>query len=112
MEATASKKERILFLNDVSMYKCSPHPNILQLLGRSLDTIPMLVLQEYIPNGDLKKYLKSQKNAQQHFLNSDYPLLWSYQLTSGLKHLHENGCVHPWVSRHKYTFFKLNFCLK
>lgn len=49
LEATASSRERVVFLHDAVIYRCGPHPNILALLGRCLDTIPLLLLQEYCP---------------------------------------------------------------
>lgn len=47
LEANSSTKDRILFLNDANYYRFGTHPNILGLLGRSLDTVPMLLIQEY-----------------------------------------------------------------
>lgn len=47
LEASATSRERLLFLNDVVIYKCGNHPNVLKVLGRSLDTVPLLLLQEY-----------------------------------------------------------------
>lgn len=49
LEATASKRERVVFLHDAAIYKCGAHQNILKLFGRCLDTIPLLLLQEYCP---------------------------------------------------------------
>lgn len=49
LEATASSRERVVFLHDASIYRCGKHPNILNLFGRCLDTIPLLLLQEYCP---------------------------------------------------------------
>lgn len=49
LEASASTKDRVLFLHDANIYRCSPHPNVLSLLGRSLSTTPLLLMQEYCP---------------------------------------------------------------
>lgn len=49
LEATATSRERVVFLHDAIIYRCGPHPNILALIGRCLDTIPLLLLQEYCP---------------------------------------------------------------
>lgn len=50
LEATASSRERIVFLHDAVIYRCgTTHPNILQLMGKCLDTIPLLLLQEFCP---------------------------------------------------------------
>lgn len=48
LEATASVRERAAFLHDALIYRI-PHPNILKLLGRSLESIPFLLLQELCP---------------------------------------------------------------
>ena len=49
LEATASSRERVVFLHDATIYRHGAHPNILTLFGRCLDTIPLLLLQEYCP---------------------------------------------------------------
>lgn len=49
LEATASTIERVVFLHDAAIYRCGVHANILRLFGRCLDTIPLLILQEYCP---------------------------------------------------------------
>ncbi|XP_023311897.1 uncharacterized protein LOC108913857 isoform X2 [Anoplophora glabripennis] len=95
LEASASRKERVLFLNDAAIYRCGAHANVLSLIGRCLDTVPLLLLQEYCSQGDLKNYLRSKKENVEQLLSTDYPLLWCCQLTSGLKHLHSNGVTHP-----------------
>lgn len=48
LEATASVRERAAFLHDALIYRDS-HSNILKLLGRSLESIPFLLLQELCP---------------------------------------------------------------
>ncbi|CAH1170022.1 unnamed protein product [Phaedon cochleariae] len=95
LEATSSQKEKILFLQDASIYRCSRHENILTLVGRCLDTVPFLLLQEYCSKGDLKAYLLSNKSHPENVLSTEYPLLWCCQLTSALKHLHDNNITHP-----------------
>ncbi|CAG9854337.1 unnamed protein product [Phyllotreta striolata] len=94
LEATSSQKEKMLFLRDAAIYKCGSHDNILSLIGRSLETVPFLLLQEYCPQGDLKRYLQSNKAEPEKLLSTEYPLLWCCQLTSALKHLHERNIVH------------------
>ncbi|XP_044259276.1 uncharacterized protein LOC123007849 isoform X2 [Tribolium madens] len=95
LEATASKRERVVFLHDASIYRCGPHPNILKLIGRCLDTVPLLLLQEFCPQGDLKNYLRQNKSNAEKLLSTEYPLVWCCQLSSALKFLHENRLSHP-----------------
>nr|CAI5819803.1 unnamed protein product [Callosobruchus analis] len=95
LDATSSQKEKVLFLQDAFIYKCGHHPNILALIGRCLDTVPFLLLQEYCPQGDLKAYLRANKANAEKLLSGEYPLLWCCQLTSALKFLHHNKICHP-----------------
>ncbi|XP_049818372.1 uncharacterized protein LOC109603335 isoform X2 [Aethina tumida] len=96
LEASASSKERVIFLHDATIYRCGSHPNLLSLIGRCLDTIPLLILQEFCPQGDLKKYLRQNKSKSENsILSTEYPLIWCCQLTSALKFLHENNVTHP-----------------
>ncbi|XP_063919861.1 uncharacterized protein LOC135134908 isoform X2 [Zophobas morio] len=95
LEATASSRERVVFLHDATIYRHGAHPNILTLFGRCLDTIPLLLLQEYCPYGDLKNYLRKNKSTAETLLSTEHPLLWCCQLSSALKHLHENRLTHP-----------------
>ncbi|XP_056647700.1 uncharacterized protein LOC130452439 [Diorhabda sublineata] len=94
LEATSSQNEKILFLQNAEIYKIGNHTNILTLVGRSLETVPYLLLQEWCSQGDLKAYLRSQKTDADQFLSTEYPLLWCYQLTSALKYIHEHDIVH------------------
>lgn len=89
LEATATVRERAAFLHDALIYRES-HPNILQLLGRSLESIPFLLLQELCPQGDLKGYLREHGRSSEQQI-----LVWCFQLTSALKHLHVNKLTHP-----------------
>ncbi|KAG5871594.1 hypothetical protein JTB14_010719 [Gonioctena quinquepunctata] len=95
LEATSSQKDKLQFLQEAAIYRCGTHENILTLIGRCLDTVPFLLLQDYCPQGDLKGYLRSKKSNAENFLSSEYPLLWCCQLTSALKHLHDNNVLHP-----------------
>ncbi|XP_017779012.1 PREDICTED: uncharacterized protein LOC108564462 [Nicrophorus vespilloides] len=95
LEATATNRQRIIFLHDASIYKCPSHPNILRLLGRSLENVPLLLLQEHCENGDLKAYLRAQQQSVDQFLTGKLPLLWCKQLTSAVRHLHEHDLIHP-----------------
>lgn len=49
LEATASSQERAAFLNSALVYRCESHPNILRLLGKCVDSVPFLLIQEFCP---------------------------------------------------------------
>lgn len=59
LEATATVRERAAFLHDALIY-LDAHPNILRLLGRSLESIPFLLLQELCPQVR-EKFNKNKK---------------------------------------------------
>ncbi|XP_066148993.1 uncharacterized protein [Euwallacea fornicatus] len=88
LDAASSTRERILFLNDGFFYLAPPHPNILALKGRCLSTSPLLLIHESCNGGDLKSRLRDVGSQ-------DMTLQWCCQLTSALRHLHENGFIHP-----------------
>ncbi|XP_050314355.1 uncharacterized protein LOC126748868 isoform X2 [Anthonomus grandis grandis] len=88
LNAASSSTERLLYLNDALFYLAPAHPNLLQLRGRCLSTVPLLLLQESCSGGDLKARLRAKGTEENG-------LMWCCQLTSALKHLHENGFVHP-----------------
>ncbi|KAL1501350.1 hypothetical protein ABEB36_006685 [Hypothenemus hampei] len=88
LDAASTMQERVLFLNDALFYLAPSHPHILALKGQCLSTVPLLLLQELCTGGDLKARLRSRGDEN----NS---LLWCCQLTSALRHLHDNGFIHP-----------------
>lgn len=47
LDSTSTKEERLRFLEDASLYKYGGHPNVLSLIGRCLETLPLLLIQEY-----------------------------------------------------------------
>lgn len=59
LEASATNTERAVFLHDAAIYRCGSHPNILQLLGRCLESVPLLLLQELYPQVTLQIMLEN-----------------------------------------------------
>lgn len=47
LDCSSTNEEKIQFLEDASFYKYGGHPNILSLIGTCLETIPLLLIQEY-----------------------------------------------------------------
>lgn len=96
LETSASAHEQSLFLHEASMYRLEPsHPNMLQLLGHSLEATPLLLIHEYCIKGDLKKFLLDNSNSANNSLVSNLPLRFCCQLTSALQYLHEHNMPHP-----------------
>jgi tyrosine kinase 2 len=64
LRENATDQDQIKFLNECRVYRESPeHPNILNLIGFSVETMPFLVMLEYFPLGDLKSYLIAMKKC-------------------------------------------------
>ncbi|XP_076263413.1 uncharacterized protein LOC143198196 isoform X4 [Rhynchophorus ferrugineus] len=87
LDAASDARQRVLFLNDASMYLAPEHPSLLSLKGRCVGAAPLLLLQESCPLGDLKARLRNV-GAE------DKALQWCCEVTSALRHLHDHGLVH------------------
>lgn len=46
------------FLDEAQILKTLAHPNILELRGVSSEMDPIYLLMEYLPNGQLSRYLR------------------------------------------------------
>ncbi|XP_030751016.1 uncharacterized protein LOC115878607 isoform X2 [Sitophilus oryzae] len=87
LDAASNARQRVLFLNDASIYLAPEHPNLLALKGRCVGAAPLLLLQEFCSGGDLKARLRSV-GAENKVLQ------WCCEVTSALRHLHDHGLVH------------------
>lgn len=47
LDTSSTDEERHKFLEEALIYKHGGHPNILSLIGRCFDSIPLLIIQEY-----------------------------------------------------------------
>lgn len=94
LETSASAHEQAIFLNEASIYKIESHPNVLKLLGHSLEAAPLLLIQEYCSRGDLKKFLLENSGSANSPAGVNLPLKFSCQLASALQYLHDNNIPH------------------
>ncbi|KAK6177012.1 hypothetical protein SNE40_015204 [Patella caerulea] len=70
------------------------HPNIVQFYGQDKDTetkLPILVM-EYCSSGSLHSFLKEVENR--HGLSDTEFIILLNDITSGLEHLRQHGCIH------------------
>ncbi|XP_019769544.2 uncharacterized protein LOC109544010 isoform X2 [Dendroctonus ponderosae] len=88
LDIASSPRDRLSFLQNALFYLAPEHPNILALKGQCLRSAPLLLLQESCSAGDLKSRLRTVGSE-------DRILQWCFELTSALKHLHENNLIHP-----------------
>ncbi|OXU24143.1 hypothetical protein TSAR_007773 [Trichomalopsis sarcophagae] len=97
-EATA--KEKAWFLGEATPYFKLRHRNILSLFGSCLETDPYLLLFESCPLGDLKGFLRSNRDAEsrQALDKENMPTRIAIEVGAGLRHMHEHGLAHTDLS--------------
>ncbi|XP_072168420.1 uncharacterized protein [Diadema setosum] len=91
---TASPEEQLLFLQEVQPYREVNHPNVLMLLGQCIETIPLLLVLEYAPYGDLKSYLRKNRGSIDDLAQKDIQLRMAHDIISGLLWLHQADFIH------------------
>ena len=64
MTDNSTAEERQLFMDEVRVMKRvsdSESPHILQMIGCVTNTLPPMILLEFVPHGNLKDYLRKLK---------------------------------------------------
>ncbi|XP_038055932.1 tyrosine-protein kinase receptor Tie-1-like [Patiria miniata] len=86
-----------------TMSQIKPHPNVVGLIGACIHKAVLYIALEYLPNGNLRDYLRSTRPQQQVAMKSDdgvSPLTSSNLLTfgidiaRGMDHLSDTGIIH------------------
>ncbi|XP_077862813.1 fibroblast growth factor receptor 2-like [Saccoglossus kowalevskii] len=104
-EENPIEDERITLLNDVDMMKSlGSHPNVVDLLGYCTIDDPILLIFEYMPNGNLQKRLQNSRELEtSSYVNlttrrntlTNYDLLsFSYQCAMGMEFLEWKKYMH------------------
>ncbi|GLT80162.1 hypothetical protein SLA2020_516160 [Shorea laevis] len=76
------------FRDELALLQKIRHPNVVQFLGAVTQSIPMMIVTEYLPKGDLCEYLK-KKGA----LKPITALRLALDIARGMNYLHENKPV-------------------
>ncbi|KAK8755811.1 hypothetical protein V5799_001486, partial [Amblyomma americanum] len=67
---TASEADRETFLKEALIMKDFDHPNVLQLIGLTVDKkAGLMVITPYMRHGDLHTYLRDERKVRLHFLS-------------------------------------------
>ncbi|XP_034232582.1 discoidin domain-containing receptor 2-like [Thrips palmi] len=101
----ASEKEKLDFQRDVRLLSALEDPNLARVLGLCTRGEPLCVALEYLPHGDLHRYLSSRSPdmyADPRSLKADPPttlgfgtlLYMATQVASGMKYLESLNFVH------------------
>eukprot|EP00057_Strongylocentrotus_purpuratus_P030769 XP_782664.3 PREDICTED: probable serine/threonine-protein kinase DDB_G0278665 [Strongylocentrotus purpuratus] len=91
---TSTPDEQLLFLQEVQPYREVNHPNVLMLLGQCIESIPLLLVLEYAPYGDLKNYLRKNRGMVAQMAQKDVQLRMAHDIISGLLWLHQADFIH------------------
>ncbi|XP_071789471.1 uncharacterized protein [Asterias amurensis] len=96
LQEHASPAERKIFLDEfLSMTKIGHHPNIVMLLGACQHEGELYVAMEYLPNGDLRSYLRNARSMDdEESMSSDKLLQFALDVAKGMQHLAATGMIH------------------
>jgi serine/threonine protein kinase len=87
------------------MFQVGQHPNIVNLIGYTIENTNLYIITDYAKYGNLKEFLR--KNGNSRYLNEDDELpvehddtnliplqnllVYSYQIASGMEYLHSKN---------------------
>uniref|UniRef100_A0A7N0U7K2 non-specific serine/threonine protein kinase n=1 Tax=Kalanchoe fedtschenkoi TaxID=63787 RepID=A0A7N0U7K2_KALFE len=72
------------FKHELILFEKVRHPNVVQFIGAVTQNIPMMIVSEYHPKGDLGSYI--QKNGR---LSPSKALRFALDIARGMNYLHE-----------------------
>jgi serine/threonine protein kinase len=84
-EEVTSDQDKRAFIDELSLYQKIRHPNVVQFLGAVTQSSPMMIVTEYLPQGDLRAFLKI-KGA----LPPATAVRFALDIARGMNYLHEN----------------------
>uniref|UniRef100_A0A7N0T4D7 Protein kinase domain-containing protein n=1 Tax=Kalanchoe fedtschenkoi TaxID=63787 RepID=A0A7N0T4D7_KALFE len=73
------------FRDELDLLQKIRHPNVVQFLGAVTQSSPMMIVTEYLPKGDLRKYL-DRRGA----LDLTKVVRFALDIARGMNYLHEN----------------------
>ncbi|XP_022111573.1 tyrosine-protein kinase receptor Tie-1-like isoform X2 [Acanthaster planci] len=98
LRTNASPHDRQLFMEEFrTLTKLGSHPNIVNLLGACQHEDNLYVTLEYLPNGDLRSYLRNartQGDSGQTSLSSEKLIQFALDVAEGMQHLAALGVIH------------------
>ncbi|KAG9033330.1 hypothetical protein FRB95_000337 [Tulasnella sp. JGI-2019a] len=80
-----------MLLKEIEVWSRLRHPHVLQFLGASVTASPPFIASQYMPNGDLKKYLTRNPNANRVQL--------IHEIALGMLYIHGKNIVHGDLKR-------------
>ncbi|XP_040286873.1 tyrosine-protein kinase SRK2-like [Bufo bufo] len=91
LHVTAESLQQTLYGEAETMWKLS-HDKLLKLYAVCLQTKPVFIVTEYMPQGNLKKYLQDHQKEK----DLPFPQLvdFAVQICQGMDYMERKGCVH------------------
>ncbi|KAM3930182.1 tyrosine-protein kinase-like [Leptodactylus fuscus] len=91
LQVAVESLQQTLYGEAEIMWKLS-HEKLLKLYAVCLQTKPVFIVTEYMPQGNLKKYLQGHEKKR----DLPFPQLvdFAFQISQGMDYLEQKGCVH------------------
>lgn len=80
------------FMKEAHVMKKLQHPNLVKLIGVCSTELPMYIITEYIPNGDLLSYLRNPVNRKTLDTTAQYYV--AAQAANGMAFLESKNTIH------------------
>eukprot|EP00040_Diaphanoeca_grandis_P023518 m.128105 g.128105 ORF g.128105 m.128105 type:complete len:599 (-) comp29314_c0_seq1:618-2414(-) len=80
------------FMREAQVMKQMKHPNLVRLIGVCSAELPMYIVTEMVPHGDLLSYLRKQTSAKE--INTKAKLYISSQVADGMSYLENKNVIH------------------
>jgi len=80
------------FMREAQVMKQMKHPNLVLLLGVCSAELPMYIVTEMVPHGDLLSYLRKQTSAKE--INTKAKLYIASQVADGMQYLENKNVIH------------------
>lgn len=82
------------FMKEAQVMKTLQHPNLVRLIGVCSTTLPMYIVTEFLPNGDLLTYMRRPEETKKLDGNLKAQLHICTQVADGMAYLEEHNCIH------------------
>ena len=92
LKARAGESASREFMREAKRLQTLHHDNVVRLLGVCFTSEPLMIVLEYMANGDLKAFLRSQ--AGSHVLTEQHLMKIAIDAAGGFAYLQGHGFVH------------------
>ncbi|XP_055877899.1 uncharacterized protein LOC106053776 isoform X1 [Biomphalaria glabrata] len=94
LKEDATKMEQKHFMEEVSVFRCLDHVNLLSFLGQCTDILPHLVILEFSPLGTLKTHLVCHRHEAEKLIKKNHLVTFALDVAAGLACLHRHDFIH------------------